>query len=220
MHPSLIAVSDSKSLQGIDLFEWAAGLAQGGIHAIQLREKDLTDRALLNTAVRLRTKMPQNMQLYINGRPDIAILCGAQGVHLPAQGLPIEPVRQRFRSTLRIGQSTHSLREVKSAQDDGADYVFLGPIFDSPEKRKYGDPLGLSILERAVETGIPVYAIGGISIDRVDSIAATGAAGVAGIRVFQDADLVPRLVDTAQQRFSASNISLGPTGRRSQEAAR
>ena len=203
----LIAVSDRKSLSEIGLIEWATRLARAGIGAIQLREKDVQDRELVEIAIRLRGAMPPSMQLYINGRPDVAALCGADGVHLPAQGLPTKPVHKRFRSALRIGRSAHSLREVMAAHDDGADYVFLGPVFDTPAKRRYGLPLGLTVLEQAAKVGIPVIAIGGISSDRIESIASAGAAGAAGIRVFQDPDRTADLVTAALQHFKDSNPS-------------
>jgi thiamine-phosphate pyrophosphorylase len=206
----LIAVSDRKSLSEIGLIEWATRLARAGIGAIQLREKDVQDRELINIAIRLRSEMPPSMQLYINGRPDIAALCGADGVHLPAEGLPTEPVHERYRSALRIGRSAHSLREVIAAHDEGADYVFLGPIFDTPAKRRYGPPLGLRVLEQAAQVGIPVIAIGGISSDRIESIASAGAAGAAGIRVFQDPVRTAELATAVLRHFKYSVSSTHP----------
>lgn len=212
MHPPhLIAVSDRESLRRVDPAEWANRLDRAGIRAIQLRERDLQDQQFIAMAGRLRSAMPAAMQLYINGRPDIAVVVGADGVHLPAQGLPTRAVHRRFGSSLRIGRSAHSLREVVAARDGGADYVFLGPIFDSPAKRRYGVPLGLAVLEQAAEVGIPVYAIGGIFSNRIESIAVAGAAGAAGIRVFQNSLEATEIAKAARRHFkdSCSSVQAG-----------
>ena len=97
----------------------------------------------------------------INGRVDLALASGADGVHLPAQGLPAAPLRQRFGARVLLGRSTHRIAEVEAAAADGLDYVTFGPVFPTPSKARYGPPVGLERLERACGVGIPVYALGG-----------------------------------------------------------
>jgi thiamine-phosphate pyrophosphorylase len=220
MHPILIAVSDRELLQGSSLVEWAKALGRAGVDAVQLREKNLADRELLQTAIDLRRAMPPAVQLHINGRPDIAVSSSADGVHFPAAGLPIAEVRRGFGSSFLIGRSTHSLAEVKAAHKEGADFVFLGPIFDSPAKRKYGRPLGLGILEESTKIGVPVYAIGGISVHRIEQVASAGATGAAGIREFQQIDHLRDLVRTARQHFKVAERSVRDTERESLEITR
>jgi thiamine-phosphate pyrophosphorylase len=100
-----------------------------------------------------------------------------------------------------LGRSTHSLAEVERARDEGADYVTFGPVFPTPSKERYGPALGLSALERAAALDIPVYALGGITLERFPAVAAAGAAGVAGIRLFQDASLLAEAVLSAREHF-------------------
>ncbi|HXO40460.1 MAG TPA: thiamine phosphate synthase, partial [Thermoanaerobaculia bacterium] len=107
------------------------------------------------------------------------------GVHLPADGVPAGAVRARFGSGLLIGVSTHRLEEVERARRDGADYVVFGPVYPTPAKAGYGAPAGTRALARAAALDIPVYALGGVTLERFAEVAAAGAAGVAGIRLFQ-----------------------------------
>jgi thiamine-phosphate pyrophosphorylase len=188
---SLLAISDRASLlaRGIDLADWLRSLqGAGGDLAVQLREKDLDDGPLLVLARLARTLLPPPAPLLVNGRLDIALGAGADGVHLPADGLPAAPLRARFGGDaggrLLIGRSTHSVQEVERARDDGVDYATFGPVYSMPGK---GAPVGLGALARAAATGLPVYALGGVTLDRFDELAAAGAAGFAAIRLFQSA---------------------------------
>lgn len=165
--------------------------------AFQLREKTLSDRELWRLARRCRGALPggaAGLRLLLNGRLDIAAATGADGVHLPAAGLPPAAVRSGL-DALRsgpgrslLGVSTHSVDEVAAARSAGADYVTFGPVFRTPSKEPYGDPVGLGALERAVVAagGMAVLALGGLSAERVASVIAAGASGIAGIRAFGD----------------------------------
>ena len=105
------------------------------------------------------------MPLYVNRRFDLALAAGAEGVHLPADGLPVSRVRPNTPRGFRVGASTHSAAEAAAAIEEGADLVVLGPIFDTPSKRAFGPPLGpeeLAKLPPACAHEADVYAIGGI----------------------------------------------------------
>jgi thiamine-phosphate pyrophosphorylase len=189
---SLLAISDRAGLRtlGIDPADWlrALGAETGGTAAVQIREKDLDDRDLHALARLARTLLPPPIPLLVNGRLDIALAAGADGVHLPADGVPAAPLRARFGAggaPLLIGRSTHSVAEVERARDEGADYATFGPVYASPGK---GAPTGLAELARAAATGLPVYALGGVTLDRFGELAAAGAAGIAAIRLFQSVD--------------------------------
>lgn len=199
----LLAISDRTALQG-DFAEWLDALGAAGVGAVQLREKDLGDRALYAMARLARSALPRSTVLLVNGRLDIALAAGAEGVHLPADGLPLAPLRRRFGSAVLLGRSTHSVEEVERAAADGADYATFGPIGPVPGKERFGPPPGLEGLRCAAACGIPVYALGGVTLELLREIAAAGAAGVAGIRMFQRASDLPALVRAAHETFGVA----------------
>jgi len=194
-------VSDRASLGEDRLAAWFRQLAAAGVDGLELREKDLDDRALYDLARLARTVFPPPGRLLVNGRLDIAIAAGADGVHLPADGVPVAALRQRFGSKWVFGGSTHRLEEVAAAREAGADYVTFGPVYPTPGKQRHGAPPGLAGLERAAALGIPVYALGGVTLERLGEVAAAGAAGAAGIRLFQEVSRLPELVATAALAF-------------------
>jgi thiamine-phosphate pyrophosphorylase len=194
----LLAISDRRALVRRTLPSWARGLARAGVPAVQLREKDLSDRAVYCLARTLRRRLPPPARLLVNGRADLALASGADGVHLPADGVPVAPLRHRFAGSLLVGRSTHSLAEVSAAAAAGADYVTFGPVFSTPGK---GAPHGLGVLESACRLGVPVLALGGIGIAELPLVAAAGAAGAAGIRLFVDPELAARVVAAAREVF-------------------
>jgi thiamine-phosphate pyrophosphorylase len=123
----------------------------------------------------------------VNDRLDVALGAGADGVHLGGQSMPLQVVRQVAPHPFLLGASCHSLAEAMAAESGGADYLVLGPIFETPSKLAYGPPLGLEELRNvASQIGIPVLALGGITVERVQPCLEAGACGIAGIRIFQD----------------------------------
>src|SRR6185503_6449694 len=107
----LLAISDRRGLHGVTLPAWATALAGAGVPAVQLREKDLDDRACYELLRELRRALP-HARLLVNGRADLALAAGADGVHLPADGIPTAVLRRRFGDALLIGRSTHTVDEV------------------------------------------------------------------------------------------------------------
>ncbi len=197
---SLLAISAGRGSAGLE--DWAQRLALAGVGALQVREKETTDRDLevvLRRLVALLTG--SSTRLIVNGRPDLALATGASGVHLPAEGLPLAPLKRRFPDLL-FGRSTHSLAEVRQAAEEGADYVTFGPVFATPAKVSFGPPLGLEALQQASGVGIPVLALGGIlTLDSLPQLAQHGAMGMAGIRAFEAERSVADLVARAQELF-------------------
>ena len=181
----LLAISDLSSLSE-PFADWLGRLADIG--ALQIREKSLDDRAVLELAREARAALP-NAVILVNGRLDIALAAGADGAHLPADGVPIDALRRRFGPGVLLGRSTHTFEEVEAALREGADYVTFGPVYPTPSKERYGPPRGLDELARASRLPIPVYALGGVTLSRFGEVAAAGAAGVAGIRLFQEPGL-------------------------------
>jgi thiamine-phosphate pyrophosphorylase len=160
------------------------GVAPGEV-AVQLREKDVTARELVELARTLRaTTAAAGAALYINDRADVALAVGADGVQVTGSSLgPAEVAR--IAPTLAIGVSAHAAAEVAALRDAaGARVAFavLGPIKDTPAKRRYGPPLGLGALADAARSGVPVVAIGGLGPDDAGDALTAGASGVACIR--------------------------------------
>jgi thiamine-phosphate pyrophosphorylase len=166
-----------------DLAPVADALA-AGVRLVQLREKHLTDRDLVAIARRLRPLTARfGAHLVINGRPDIARLVGADGVHLPQGGLPVSVVRHQLGPDAWIGVSCHGTVEVAAAATAGADFATFGPVFSTPSKAAYGPPLGIAALRHVLATtSLTLFALGGISETHLAELAATGVHGVAAIR--------------------------------------
>lgn len=184
--PRTLAISAPRSDRG-QIEIWLRGLRRVGVGAVQIRAKARTDREVVDLAKKARSVLDDDTLLLVNGRPDIALVVGANGVHLPASGLPTKAARSMLGSSALVGRSTHSIDEVRAAADSGADYVTFGPVYATPDKEVYGPPQGLEALERAARVGLPVLALGGITtIERIRECAATGAWGVAGIRLFAE----------------------------------
>jgi thiamine-phosphate pyrophosphorylase len=197
----LLAISDRSSLGEVSFEEWLRRLAAACVGAVQIREKDLNDRDLYELTLGARATLPPPAVLLVNGRMDVALAAGADGCHLPADGVPLAALRRRFGPQVLLGRSTHHVEDVERAAREGADYVTFGPVYSTPSKAQYGPPRGLEELARAAGAGIPVYALGGVTLSRFAEVAAAGAAGVAGIRLFQEPELF-EAVEAARRHFS------------------
>jgi len=156
---------------------------EGGVRFVQLREKELPAKELLRLARALRELTASfGARLVVNDRVDVAILSDADGVHLGATSVSATDARILLGAEKLIGVSTHSYEEALDAREDGADFITLGPVFGTPSKAAWGDPVGVGLLERvAGSLDVPVYAIGGITPGRVKGVLDAGASGVAVI---------------------------------------
>lgn len=153
---------------------------KGGVQAVQLREKDLEVRELLRMAYVLRELTSgYGAKLFINDRVDVALAVDADGVHLGGSSMPAFAARKAAGEGMFIGVSAHNVTEAVKAEEEGADFVTLGPVFETPSKLKYGKPLGLGLLrEVSAIISIPVFAIGGIKKERVKDTLESGASGI------------------------------------------
>ncbi len=165
-----------------------AEAAWAGVELIQIREKDLGTRELVElTRGALEAARGTAARVVVNDRLDVALALGAGGVHLARESLPARVVRRMVPEGFLIGVSCHSLDEALEAESSHADYILLGPIFPAPSKLRYGPPLGLETLRTvATHVTIPVLALGGMTVEKVSECLAAGASGVAGISVFQN----------------------------------
>lgn len=200
-----MAITDRSSL-GRDLVPWAHEMGALALPAIQLREKDLSDRELFELAVEIRRVLPPTTVLLVNGRADIARAAGAQGVHLPANEISTRRLRKSYPPPFLIGRSTHHLGEIRREIEQGADYVTFGPVFPTPSKEPFGPPRGLDRLQEAARLELPVLALGGIQEDRLEEVARAGAAGAAGIRLFFREPVVGHLLPVALSLFRSRHI--------------
>jgi len=180
--PTLMLITDGSLLHGRALEEVVSQAVDGGVTAVQLREKDLPAGELREIALTLRAVLRGRALLLINEHVDVAMECGADGVHLPEQGPALLDVRKAAGEGCIVGRSVHGVLAAVEAQRDGADYVVAGPIYET-ETHPGTTPLGIEGLRAIAESvRIPVVAVGGIDAARVQRVIEAGASGVAVIR--------------------------------------
>ncbi|WP_456402956.1 thiamine phosphate synthase [Persephonella sp.] len=175
------AITDRKQFK-YDFEVQIERMLKNGIRFFQLREKDLNSEELFKLSKKMESLLKGYDAFFtVNDRLDIAVVTGAVGVHLPEKSIPINEIRRKFPDII-IGKSCHSLEDALKAEKEGADYIFISPIFETPNK---GKPLGISYLKEVVkQINIPVYALGGINEENIKDVLNTGVFGVAGIRIF------------------------------------
>jgi thiamine-phosphate pyrophosphorylase len=202
----LCYVTDRRSLSGslapatnlqIEKIEQAA---KAGVDWIQIREKDLSGRALAEMTASAIACAGSGTSILVNDRADVACALGAAGIHLSGRSLPPEEARRLVNyccagKDFLVGVSAHSLEEAIQSERAGANYVIFGPVFATPSKADFGPPQGLQRLQEVSKRlTIPVLAIGGITTKNAAECLAAGAAGIAAIRLFQDTEDLETLV--------------------------
>ncbi len=173
-----VLLTGSQCVSGLD---WTiAEAAAGGATIVQLREKTLSDRELLERAKQVRKwTRKANVTFIVNDRPDIARLSDADGVHLGQDDLAVQDARRILGPDAIIGVSTHNVQQVQQAVLDGANYLGIGPTFPSKTKA-FAEFAGLDFIRRAVvETSLPAFALGGITLENVREVIAAGATRIA-----------------------------------------
>jgi thiamine-phosphate pyrophosphorylase len=186
-------------------------VASAGVDWIQIREKDLTARELaaltrqvLRRTAKASPSKVRSARVVVNDRLDIALAEGTGGVHLGEKSLPVQEAKRLVllasthssgRSDFLLGVSCHSLEAARAAEGSGAHYIFFGPVFVTPSKAEFGEPQGVERLGQVCRAvAIPVVAIGGITVENATPCLDSGAAGLAAIRLFQDAPDIPLVV--------------------------
>jgi len=177
----LYLITDRKLTQGRDLCTVVQQALDGGVKAIQLREKDLGGKELFELADKLSVICHRyDAKLFINDRIDVALAVDAAGVQLGQTSLPLAVARALMGNEKLLGYSIHSPEEAKRAEREGADFILFGPVYFTPSKAPYGAPQGLPPLKETVtQVALPVYAIGGINAANLAQTMNTGIHGVA-----------------------------------------
>jgi thiamine-phosphate pyrophosphorylase len=219
----LCYVTDGNGLAGADddrirsLLKRIANAGVVGIDWIQIREKgfagkelsSLTREAVAQTK-QINERHGTRARIIVNDRLDVALAEHTGGVHLGENSLPVQDVCKGLNAKpdlaegdkFLVGVSRHSVQAAVSAAGDGADYIFFGPVFATPSKVAFGAPQGVQRLAEVCRAvSIPVLAIGGITLDNASDCLAAGAAGIAAIRLFQDAEDLASVVTGLRAGF-------------------
>ena len=171
-------ITDRRIVGAASLPDVLERLCGAGLRGLQVREKDLDDERFLALLQAILSKIPAGVAVLVNGRIDAAIERGL-GVHRPESGPPTSEIRRRIGPDALIGVSCHDLAGCLKAREEGADFVTLGPVFESPGK---GASMGLNRFAAvAAEVDLPVFALGGVTAERTAACLAAGAYGVAAI---------------------------------------
>lgn len=217
--PLLCYVTDLQNLSAAEstdahatLLQKIAAASAAGVDWIQIREKRISAKECskltleaLQRSASSALGVASRARIIVNDRLDVALAAQAGGVHLGENSLPPQEARQLVRALHRdenflIGVSCHSLEAAKSAERGGADYLFFGPVFDTPSKAAYGPPQGLTRLAEVCRSvSIPVLAIGGITLANCAACFSAGASGIAAVRLFQDSKDLPVLVQALRK---------------------
>jgi thiamine-phosphate pyrophosphorylase len=201
--PVLCYVTDRQSLRGGEsaLLDKLGEAARAGVDFVQLREKDLGGRALENLALAARDAIRRNSprdgesqtKLLVNARVDVALAVGADGVHLPSRDLSVAEVRAIWKharpgTSPMISAACHTVVEVRTAAEADLDFTLFAPVFAKKDAAGVA-VAGLEILREACRATVPVLALGGVTLANARACLQAGAAGIAGIRLFQDQDI-------------------------------
>lgn len=185
--PTLCLITDRQRCGESPLEDVVDQAVKGGVNLIQLREKDLPAGELLALAIRLREVTRGRALLVINDRLDVAQAAGADGVHLPENGLPVAIARWLLGQHTLIGRSVHSEEAAVEAEQAGADYVQLGTIY-ATESKPGVKPAGPDLVRKvSAALATPILAVGGVQPDNAAEVIEAGASGVSVISAIETA---------------------------------
>ena len=178
----LYLVTDQELSENHDTLKTVEASLEGGVDIVQLREYSLPDGVLLEMAKRVRGLTAKQGALFIvNNRPDIALLSGADGVHLGQGDISVPDARKLLGPDFLIGVSTHAMEQARQAVQDGADHIGVGPVFPTQTKKDAVSPVTLDYVRQVASAGLPVpaFAIGGVKLHNVEEVLAAGGRRIA-----------------------------------------
>ncbi len=188
VNPSLMLITDRSRLRGRPIEEVASQAVDSGVTVVQLREKDLSSGDLYDLAVTVHAVLRGRALLLVNDRIDVAIAAGADGVHLPEHTLPLQKLRDYVGDACIVGRSVHSVEAALRAEQEGADYVQVGAVYET-RSHPGQTPAGIELVRAVAEAvRVPIVAVGGITPERVAEVIEAGADGIAVISAILDAD--------------------------------
>ena len=199
-----------------ELSQRIAWAAAAGVDWIQIREKDLSAGELVEVtrkAVAEVKRVDGSSRVIVNDRIDVALAAGAAGIHLGGASVPVEKAVEWLRQgnapkDFLVGMSCHAIGDALAAEKAGANYVFFGPMYETPSKKKFGTPQGIEKLRRVCKAvRIPGLAIGGITEENAGECVRAGAAGIAAIRMFQQARDAVSVASAVSKLRSLSSAS-------------
>ncbi len=186
-----------------DVLEVVTAAVAARVSLIQLREKLLSARVLFElTSQAAEISRNSETRLVVNDRADIARAAGAAGVHLSTRSLGADVIRRAFGQDFLIAVSTHTIAEARAAREY-ADFAVFGPVFRTKSKKNYGPPQGLAKLAEVARdvAPFPIVALGGVGLDQVEECFEAGAAGIAGIGIYNPREALPHTVDMIRDAF-------------------
>jgi thiamine-phosphate pyrophosphorylase len=191
----LYLITDRKLCQESSLEEIVRQALAAGIKAVQLREKDLNTRELFETGKNLKNLTDEyQSKLFINDRLDLLLSLDAAGIQIPEDGIPISQIKSHAAGK-QIGASVHSIDKALAKEQEGADFLLFGPVFETESKKGILEPQGLSNLsEVAASVKVPVLAVGGITPERAEKCLQHGAAGAAVISAILKSKNIPQTI--------------------------
>jgi thiamine-phosphate pyrophosphorylase len=214
MKYDLYVITDEAIAGGLTHAEIAQRAIAGGADVIQLRDKSCGSRELCQIGRALRTVTKKTGTLFmVNDRLDVALACGADGVHLGQDDIRAGVARQIAPRGFIIGVSVGTVDEAVRAEQEGADYIAPGPVFSTASKHDAGSARGLNLVrEICLSVSVPVIAIGGINLDNVHEVIAAGADGVAVISAVVGSRNITAAAKELRKRISESKEALRSCG--------
>ena len=199
----LYPVTCQKLSRGRSDLEVLDALISGGARAVQLREKDLSLRDFFELARAFRERTARTgMTFIVNDHVDVCRAVDADGVHLGQDDFPVREARRLLGPQTIIGVSTHSVEQALQAVNDGADYINVGPIFATQTKEHTGPPVGLDLFRQVrQQVKIPITVMGGINLDNLDQVLATGADRIAVVSAVVGAEDIAATVREFRRRI-------------------
>ena len=191
-HMLLYAVTDRRWSEGTTLYEQVEQALQGGVSTLQLREKNLSDEEFLKEAMEIKELCKKyNVPLIINDNVEVAIKCGADGVHVGQEDMEASKVREKVGRDMIIGVSAHNVEEARRAVSNGANYLGVGAVFSTSTKDDVDVLSKETLKEICLAVDVPVVAIGGINQDNILELKGTGIDGVAVVSaIFSSENIV------------------------------
>jgi thiamine-phosphate pyrophosphorylase len=203
----LYVITGEQFYQDRDYLEVIEEAIQGGADIVQLREKYKSKRELLQMAKELKKLTAKyNVPFIVNDHLDIALAVDADGIHIGQNDLPLAEARQIMGPDKIIGISTHALEEAIEAENNGADYIGVGPVFETKSKVDVVDPVGLEYVKEVVaHTSIPFVAIGGIKLHNLNDVLEAGAKRICVISAIVGAEDVKGTAFAFSERIKLSS---------------